>query len=111
MGWNFNWVSSGENDFNFDFNVSFKKPSAGEKVTYNFAASEYQTDEQPGNSVFYKDEKGKIYRTYSSYARGCEMLITTYMLLDLLPKGREEDNFKVHPMEWVRHHDKYEPRP
>jgi predicted dithiol-disulfide oxidoreductase (DUF899 family) len=47
-------------------------------------------DELPGLSVFYKDETGNIFHTYSSYARGAEHLLTTYMVLDLTPKGRNE---------------------
>lgn len=105
MNWHFNWVSSGGNDFNYDFNVSFKEGQ--EKVSYNFRTTDFIETELPGNSMFYKDASGKIFRTYSSYARGCEMLMSTYMMLDLLPKGRDEEPFKVHPMEWVKHHDKY----
>ncbi len=109
MNWQFDWVSSAESDFNFDFQVSFtEKDKEANKVFYNFREDTYQGEELPGNSVFYKDNAGKIFRTFSSYGRGCEMLITTYMVLDLLPKGRDEGGYKVHPMEWIRRHDEYE---
>jgi predicted dithiol-disulfide oxidoreductase (DUF899 family) len=109
MGWKFPWVSSGKNDFNFDFHVSFtEKDKENGKVFYNYEEVDYMGEELPGNSVFIKGNRGEIFHTYSSFARGCEMFLTTYMLLDLLPKGREEEGFKHHPMEWVRRHDQYE---
>jgi predicted dithiol-disulfide oxidoreductase (DUF899 family) len=109
MGWKFNWVSSASSDFNFDFNVSFSDADKEKgKVTYNFETTDYQGEEMPGVSAFYKDASGRIFRTYSSYARGCEMVIGAYMLLDLLPKGRDEEPFKFHPMEWVKLHDQYD---
>lgn len=102
MGWNFPWVSSGQNSFNFDYNVSFKKQ---ETVYYNYEMSKFGGEELPGISVFYKDESGQIYHTYSSYARGNEALLSTYVILDLMPKGRNEENGL---QDWVKHHDKYE---
>jgi predicted dithiol-disulfide oxidoreductase (DUF899 family) len=111
MGWHFPWVSSFHNSFNYDFNVSFTQEQlATGDVFYNFRKEPDGNDELPGNSVFYKNSAGEIFRTYSSYARGCEMLLTTYMMLDLLPKGRDEEGFEKHPMEWVRRHDSYEAR-
>jgi len=109
MGWTFPWYSSNGTDFNYDFHVSF---TDGEKqkneVYYNFSRQQYMGEEMPGVSSFYKDEKGQVFHTYSSYARGAEQVIATYSLLDIAPKGRNEEGFKVHPMEWVRHHDKYD---
>ncbi|WP_343692490.1 thioredoxin family protein [Chitinophaga sp.] len=102
MGWNFPWVSSGQNNFNFDYHVSFKKQ---ETVYYNYEISQFGGEELPGISVFYKDEHGQIFHTYSSYARGNESLLSTYVILDLMPKGRNEDNGL---QDWVKHHDKYE---
>lgn len=102
MGWDFPWVSSGQNSFNFDYNVSFKKQ---ETVYYNYETSQFGGEELPGISVFYKDEQGQIFHTYSSYARGNESLLSTYVILDLMPKGRNEENGL---QDWVKHHDKYE---
>jgi predicted dithiol-disulfide oxidoreductase (DUF899 family) len=107
MGWRFNWVSSFVNDFNHDFHVSFTKEemSAG-KVDYNYEMTEFPSEEAPGISVFYKDKNGDIFHTYSSYARGTEAAVGTYSYLDLVPKGRHEDNLPF-TMSWLRHHDRY----
>ncbi|AYG65530.1 MULTISPECIES: thioredoxin family protein [unclassified Rhizobium] len=107
MGWNFPWVSSFANDFNFDYHVSFTKEQlAGEKVFYNFTPMDSAEgfDELPGLSAFYKDDAGNVFHTYSSYARGPEELIGTLMILDRAPKGRNEDS----TMNFVRRHDEYE---
>jgi len=105
MGWQFKWVSSHASDFNFDYNVSFAKEDAARgKVTYNYETVDYMFDELPGISVFYKDASGEIFHTYSSYARGGDLLLGAYNYLDLTPKGRNE----VEGMEWVRHHDRYD---
>jgi len=107
MGWRFKWVSSYRNDFNHDFHVSFTKDEIGKgKVYYNYGMTEFPSEEAPGASVFYKDGTGAIFHTYSSYARGLDILIGAYNFLDLAPKGRDEDGLK-HTMAWVRHHDKY----
>jgi predicted dithiol-disulfide oxidoreductase (DUF899 family) len=109
MGWKFKWVSSFGSDFNFDFGVSFT-PAQTEKgdVGYNFGTSPHVNDELPGVSVFYKDDMGQVFRTYSTYGRGVEVMMGTYNLLDLVPKGRDEREVP-NKMEWVRHHDRYEP--
>jgi predicted dithiol-disulfide oxidoreductase (DUF899 family) len=106
MGWRFNWVSSSGNDFNFDYHVSFLKNEKDDKVEYNYGLMNFGSDEGPGASVFYKNEAGEIFHTYSSYARGLDILIGTYNFLDLTPKGRDEGGLTF-PMAWVRHHDKY----
>jgi predicted dithiol-disulfide oxidoreductase (DUF899 family) len=107
MGWRFSWVSSFGNDFNRDFAVSFTTDElAGEKI-YNFGTSSFPADEAPGLSTFYKDEEGNVFHTYSSYGRGLEPLLGVYSLLDMAPKGRDEDGLP-YPMAWVRHHDCYE---
>ena len=109
MGWPFQWVSSYGNDFNYDFHVSFTKDDlARGKVYYNYTLIDAGIDELPGLSVFYKDAAGDIFHTYSSYARGTEELITTYMVLDLTPKGRNETGPHHNLMDWVRRHDEYE---
>jgi predicted dithiol-disulfide oxidoreductase (DUF899 family) len=59
-------------------------------------------------SVFYKDDAGQIFHTYSTYGRGVEVMMGTYNMLDLTPKGRDERDVD-NKMEWVRHHDRYEP--
>jgi predicted dithiol-disulfide oxidoreductase (DUF899 family) len=106
MGWRFNWVSSNRTDFNFDFNVSFTpKQMRSGKVLYNYVNTRMGIDEREGVSAFYRDKRGDIYHTYSSYARGIDLLNTTYNFLDLTAKGRDEH--PDHPQDWVRYHDKY----
>jgi len=107
MGWRFNWVSSNGGDFNADFHVSFTKEEiARGKVNYNYAMQEFPSAEAPGLSVFYKDAAGDVFHTYSTYGRGLEPLVGTYTILDLVPKGRDEDHLEF-SMEWVRYHDRY----
>jgi len=107
MGWRFKWVSSYRNSFNFDYRVSFTKEElAGGKVEYNYGFQETPVEELPGTSVFYKDESGAVFHTYSSYARGLDLLLGTYNFLDLTPKGRDEGGLAF-SMAWVRHHDRY----
>jgi predicted dithiol-disulfide oxidoreductase (DUF899 family) len=107
MGWRFTWVSSYGTDFNFDFHVSFTKDEMAKgQVYYNYDMREFGSEEAPGTSVFYKDETGDIFHTYSCYARGGDMLIGAYHYLDLVPKGRDEDALAF-TMAWVRHHDRY----
>jgi predicted dithiol-disulfide oxidoreductase (DUF899 family) len=107
MGWRFKWVSSFGSDFNYDYHVSFTKDDTAKgKVFYNYAWGEFPSEEAPGASVFYKDEAGEIFHTYSTYARGLDILVGTYNFLDLAPKGRDEDGL-AHTMAWVRHHDRY----
>jgi predicted dithiol-disulfide oxidoreductase (DUF899 family) len=107
MGWRFNWVSSNANDFNRDYHVSFTKDEiASGSVYYNYAMGKFPAEEAPGFSVFYKDESGDIFHTYSAYARGTETTVNTYNYLDLAPKGRDEDALPF-TMSWLRHHDRY----
>jgi predicted dithiol-disulfide oxidoreductase (DUF899 family) len=107
MGWRFKWVSSCGNDFNFDYHVSATKEEQEKgKMYYNYTMQEIDTEEWPGLSVFYKDESGDVFHTYSTYARGLDILVGAYNFLDLVPKGRDEDNLNF-IMEWVRHHDRY----
>jgi predicted dithiol-disulfide oxidoreductase (DUF899 family) len=107
MGWRFKWVSSYGSDFNRDFHVSFTKAEMTRgKVDYNYTLQEFPSDEAPGLSVFCKDSSGDVFHTYSTYGRGLEPLVGTYMILDLVPKGRDEDHLGF-TMEWVRHHDRY----
>jgi predicted dithiol-disulfide oxidoreductase (DUF899 family) len=107
MGWRFKWVSSYGNDFNFDYHVSFTaEDEKKNKAYYNYADGEYINDEMPGLSVFYIDDKGDVYHTYSTYARGLDILVGAYNFLDLVPKGRDEHNLDF-TMEWLRRHDEY----
>ena len=107
MGWKFKWVSSTGTDFNFDFNVSFTPEELKRgKAVYNFAPLDMDIDEREGVSAFYRDQNGDIYRTYSSYARGIDLMNTTYNFLDLTAKGRDEN--PEHSQDWVRYHDRYE---
>jgi predicted dithiol-disulfide oxidoreductase (DUF899 family) len=111
MGWQFKWVSSNANDFNFDFGVSFTpEQEARNEVTYNYAKQPFECEEMPGVSVFYRNDAGEVFHTYSTYRRGVEVMMGTYNLLDLTPEGRGERDVP-NKMEWVRHHDRYEPQP
>ena len=106
MGWRFKWLSSHDNEFNFDYHVSFtKEEEKANKVYYNYGTGEFMSDELPGLSVFYKDENGDIFHTYSTYARGLDILVGAYNFLDLVPKGRDENPDST--MDWVRRHDEY----
>jgi predicted dithiol-disulfide oxidoreductase (DUF899 family) len=105
MGWSFKWLSSGQNDFNYDYMVSFR-PEATESGTifYNYRKLDMKIADREGVSIFYKDANSEIFHTYSTYARGIDLLNTAYNYLDLVPKGRDEVGFS---QSWVRHHDKY----
>lgn len=108
MGWRFTWVSSLGSDFNRDFQVSFSpEEMASGEMTYNYETRGFPADEAPGVSVFARNEAGEIFHTYSCYARGLDMLNGAYHYLDLVPKGRDEDDLP-HSMAWVRRHDQYE---
>jgi predicted dithiol-disulfide oxidoreductase (DUF899 family) len=106
MGWRFRWVSSGGTDYNYDYQASFRPEElASGKVFYNYEKVTMEITDREGISVFYKDKVGAIFHTYSTYARGIDMVNTTYQFLDLAPKGRDEGS--DFPQEWVRHHDRY----
>ncbi len=109
MKWSFNWVSSNRNDFNFDYHVSFTEEEMARKtVYYNYGLTEFPNSEAPGLSVFTKGADGEVYHTYSTYGRGVEQFMGTYTILDLVPKGRDEDPAKFYKMDWVRYHDSYD---
>src|SRR5579864_173649 len=106
MGWQFPWVSSFGTDFNYDFHVSFSKEEiAGGSTYYNFGTQGFPSEEGPGLSAFCKRGE-EIFHTYSTYARGLDILLPTYNFLDMTAKGRDEDSLS-YPMAWVRHHDRY----
>ena len=107
MGWNFTWVSSLGSDFNYDFDVSFTEAEQAGSGQYNFGPIEQPFEELPGMSAFVLED-GVVYHTYSAFSRGGDVLMGLYQLLDRAPKGRNEDGYEHHPMEWVRRHDEYE---
>ena len=105
MGWGFPWVSSGDSDFNRDFNVSFTPEEvAAKKAFYNFAIRDPQASEREGHSIFFKDDHGAVFHTYSCYDRGNDKLNIHYAYLDLVPKGRDEGGRGPY---WVRRRDEY----
>lgn len=108
MGWQFEWVSSDETDFNFDFEISFTAEQiATGKVDYNFGTitvdQRYMSEELPGVSVFHRNPAGEVFHIYSTYARGLDALIGANHYLDLTPKGRNDDAYP----EWPRRKDEY----
>lgn len=107
MGWTFDWVSSHDTDFNADYGVSFtpEQVATGD-VGYNYGTTKAAYDELPGISVFYKDEAGNVFHTYSAYARGLDILVGALRFLDLTPKGRCDGESPEDS--WLKHHDKYE---
>jgi predicted dithiol-disulfide oxidoreductase (DUF899 family) len=108
MGWKFKWLSSGDTDFNYDLGVSFRKEDAAKgKAVYNYAKLDDYFADREGLSVFAKDEAGDVFHTYSTYARGIDLLNGTYNVLDLVPKGRDEEDEEFSQF-WVRYHDEYE---
>lgn len=107
MGWDFNWVSSFNNDFNFDYHVSFTDEDIERgEVYYNYRKTTFPSSEGPGVSVFCRNDQGEIFHTYSCYGRGLDVLNSAYHYIDLTPKGRDEKELP-YPMAWVRRHDQY----
>jgi len=108
MGWTFKWLSAADTDFNYDYHISFT-PAEVEKgeIYQNYRQKTSSMSEVAGASVFYKDPLGTIFHTYSCYERGLDMLNAGYHLLDLVPKGRDEDGLAF-PQAWVRYRDSYE---
>ncbi|HTR58485.1 MAG TPA: thioredoxin family protein [Casimicrobiaceae bacterium] len=106
MGWSFKWLSSFGSDFNFDYGVSFTpEEMKNGKAVYNFVLQDPDAPEREGVSVFYRDKRGRIFHTYSTYARGIDMMNVDYQYLDLVPKGRDEGGRGPF---WVRRHDEYD---
>lgn len=107
MGWRFKWVSSFSSDFNHDYQVSASpEEKSGGRALYNYEMTTFPSEERPGASAFYKSGTGEIFHTYSTYGRGLDILLGTYNILDLAPKGRDEADLKW-SMAWVRRHDEY----
>src|SRR5215471_12720848 len=108
MGWRFKWLSSSGTDFNYDYQASFKPEDIAKgTVLYNYKREPMDMADREGVSVFYKDASGAIFHTYSTYARGIDAVNGAYQFLDLVPKGRDEDQLEF-TQSWVRYHDKYE---
>ena len=108
MGWDFRWVSSLDSDFNWDYHVSFTPDQLETgQMDYNYSTQRgFPVTEAPGISSFIKDDEGAVFHAYSSFARGLETFLPIYNLLDIVPKGRDEDALP-YGMAWVRHHDRY----
>jgi predicted dithiol-disulfide oxidoreductase (DUF899 family) len=107
MGWSFTWFSSHGTDFNFDYQASVRPEDfARGQAYYNYEIQPSNASEEVGISVFCKDESGEVFHTYSCYSRGVDMLNGAYHYLDLVPKGRDEDELRF-PMAWLRRHDQY----
>lgn len=105
MGWGFPWYSSEASDFNFDYRVSFTPQELKAKSAfYNFTLQDPGVAEREGLSVFLRDPRGRIFHTYSTYARGIDNLNVDYQILDLVPKGRDEGSRGPY---WVRRRDEY----
>jgi predicted dithiol-disulfide oxidoreductase (DUF899 family) len=111
MGWTFDWISSAASDFNYDYAVSFTPDElkSGSRL-YNFGTTDFSIEEAPGISVFYRNEAGDIFHTYSCFSRGLDMMNAAYHYLDLTPLGRHEEGLP-YPMDWVRLRDQYQPAP
>jgi predicted dithiol-disulfide oxidoreductase (DUF899 family) len=111
MDWKFLWVSSFRTDFNYDFNVSFKPEDvAAGRAQYNFrSAPEWAANIQDlsGRSVFYKNEAGEIFHTYSAYGRGGEEALGIYGIFDATPKGRNETGPYHSLGDWARPRNMY----
>jgi len=106
LGWSFKWVSSGNNDFNYDYQVSFRPQDvAAGAASYNYASYRGTMPDLPGFSVFFQDA-GDIFHSYSTYARGLDPMNSAYQLLDLVPRGRDEAGLP-HAMAWLKFHDQY----
>jgi len=106
MGWKFPWFSARDNGFNSEFSVSFTDEQVGRKAKlYNYGTIVPYGNESPGASAFVRDG-GEVLHTYSTYARGLDMLNGAYHWLDLTAKGRDEANLPF-SMAWVKRHDEY----
>jgi predicted dithiol-disulfide oxidoreductase (DUF899 family) len=105
MGWSFKWLSSAGSDFNFDLGISFTDDQVKAKeAIFNYGSQAPGMTDRDGTSVFFKDDEGNIFHTYSTYARGIDMTNTAYHYIDLTPRGRDEGD---NPQYWVRRHDEY----
>ena len=108
MGWSSKWVSSFDSDFNYDFHASSRPEQVARgEFFYNYEVKPIPVQDLSGFSVFYKDANGDIYLTYASFGRGQENIMTTYVMLDMTPKGRDETQ-RGNMTDWIRPHDRYD---
>jgi predicted dithiol-disulfide oxidoreductase (DUF899 family) len=106
MGWRFPWFSSFGTDFNYDFGASFRPEAlADHTAVFNYTL-EPGLEDREGISVFYRDDGGNVFHTYSTYGRGIDMVNGAYHFIDLTPKGRDEPAGDT--QFWVRRHDEYD---
>ena len=100
-GWQIPWYSSGESDFNYDFGVTIDASRGFDEFNFRsldeYAAMGHesmktadQPYDMPGRTCFLQVE-GRVFRTYSQYARGLESTGGSYYFLDLTALGRQED--------------------
>jgi predicted dithiol-disulfide oxidoreductase (DUF899 family) len=107
MGWSFPWYSSAGSSFNYDFGVSFTPEQVAAKDgVYNYRQAQWLAEELPGLSAFIKNDNGDVFHTYSTFSRGLDPLNATYQMLDLVARGRDEDELEF-SMGWLRRHDEY----
>lgn len=107
MGWSFPWVSSGGSDFNFDYQASATpQEQAAGRAYYNFEICSNTMSEMVGVSVFYRSGPVEVHHTQPCYACGVEMVNGAHHVLDLVPKGRDDEGLR-YPMQWVKRHDQY----
>jgi predicted dithiol-disulfide oxidoreductase (DUF899 family) len=108
MGWTFTWVSSLGSDFNYDFGVSFTPQElAAGRAYYNYRHTNPGLEDLSGDSVFYRNDAGEIFHTYSTYGRGGEEFLGAYRYLDATPKGRDENGPYRSLADWVRPRNMY----
>jgi predicted dithiol-disulfide oxidoreductase (DUF899 family) len=105
MGWNFKWMSASDNNFAYDYYASFTPEEVAGTGYFNYTQAKPWGQDIVAISVFYKDEKGKIFHTYSTYSRGVDMMNGAYHYIDLTPRGRDEGG---RTQFWVRRHDEYQ---
>lgn len=109
LGWTFRWVSCGENRFNHDYGTAFtEEQMADGSAVYNYEPLSTLYPDLPGFSVFARGDDGSVFHTYSTYARGTELVFTPFAFLDMVPKGRNEAEGT---MSWLRLHDEYDTAP
>lgn len=106
MGWSFRWLSSHGSDFNFDYQASFTpEETKNHQAFYNYRIMDPDDEtDLAAISVFIKGNDGRIYHTYSAYARGIDIVNGAYNFIDMTPKGRDEGGRNQF---WVRRHDEY----
>ena len=107
MGWSFRWLSSFGTSFNYDYCASFTPEEVSGGGFFNYSIGKVWGQDVVGISVFYKDDKGKVFHTYSCYSRGVDMMNGAYHYLDLTPRGRDEAGHSGNPQFWVRRRDEY----